>query len=416
MGTGIWLNPDNLEYVEVRRHEDSITDPKDQKALDLSPESRKVINKFSRANKGFETAVRLAALVEGMIRIRGDANDNQVSIEFYKGDGGKLKSVKHALEALQFFILDTDEHPYGSDMFKKRMKDQLTRLLTNAMKLRVVRIYDKDDVKSDSTIVSPNEFLRRMDKGKLLREKTDEVEDPRSVAGALTAECVQETFRLVEDGRKEHERDLLFEDKHVSYSVSKHKQFLNEEKLSRVWQMAKKEGFVWGIVTAYRGENDEATNKKLMNQLKQDVRDAGYGFWELDGRWVETDEQGEKADVGERSLFIAAPKGTDGEEMRQFIMDMTQKYDQDAGIYKSDPEADSDIMLYQHKSERDGERVVDEDHFSIGKFNPNKISDAYSKIDGSGRTFVFESVVDYNAGSFMGAMAKKAYDRKYGLL
>jgi len=420
-GKGYWLNPENLEYKELEsyhRHETSIIDEKTQDELGLNERSKMILSNFSPKEPGFINKVRLAALLEGLIRIRGDLQNSTIVIEFYKGDKGKLSSVNKALEAIQFYVLNKDLK--DSKVWNKRIKDPLTKTLTNAWKLAITRIYGDPNevgVRTDSTELSPQEFLTKMDTGQVLKEESEEEEEMdrcRSITENLALDEIRDTFAKVEKGRKDAEVNALFEDNSVQKNLSRDQEILNEEKLSRVWQMAEKNGWVWGIVSGDRGELGDEENKERMKELKKDVRKMGYGFWELTGRWREKTEKGEEVELWERSLFVAAPKGTDGNEFRENIMNLVQKYDQDAGIYKDNPE-DPEIMLYQYKTIRDGERVVDEDHFSIGRFHPQKIGEAYSKIDKSGRTFVFEAVVDYNPGSFMGAMAKKAYDRKYGL-
>ena len=55
----------------------------------------------------------------------------------------------------------------------------------------------------------------------------------------------------------------------------------------------------WAIVSPYRSENDDRTNKKLMSQFKSSVRKSGYGFIQFISRWI---ADGEAFD--ESSLFI----------------------------------------------------------------------------------------------------------------
>jgi hypothetical protein len=396
MGSGFWLNPENYNYVEVDRHEKSIIRPEDQNKLDLNQRQRSVIAVFKPGDKDFEGEVRLAALREGLIRIRGDMQDSNISIEFYKGEDGRLRSVKSALDAIQFFIVDS-----SADDAKKRMSDPLTRLLSRAFKLNITRLFkDSEDARyqSDSIQITPKDFLTKMEAGgSIMREAKKE--KPIRSCSEITKSMSESSFRTFEKKYMNavhlaEEMDTLFESNCVT-----NKALYNEEKLSRVWQMAKTNGYTWGIISAYRGDKSEIENKQRQNQLKKEIRKAGFGFWELEGHWLETQKDGTKVDKKEKALFVAAPKTVEGNKIKEFIVQKTEEYDQDGGIYKDDPEEDAPIMLYQYKDSKehpDGtkERVVDRDHFSIGKFNANKIAENYSKIIKSGRTFVFESVCD----------------------
>lgn len=194
------------------------------------------------------------------------------------------------------------------------------------------------------------------------------------------------------------------------------KTFVNEEKLSRVWAMATKESGVFGLITAFRGDNSLKENTVLNKKLMSDVRSAGFGYWVLSGRWIETTEDGKKIDVGEETLFISAPKDMEnkGAKLKDFIIKMVKKYDQDAAVFKTDESKDV-IKLFIYKEWKDNKRVVSNKIISIGKFTPNKIADAYSKIRGSGRTFVFEGVIDTNPTGFMNAIVKQSTERNFGM-
>lgn len=213
------------------------------------------------------------------------------------------------------------------------------------------------------------------------------------------------------------------------------KEFLNEEKLARVWKHASQEGSVFSIITAFRGNFSKAKNLSKLNDLKADLRSLGYGFWVLSGTWYTTDPTtGKKLEESERSLFVSVPVDKiDGVGFRKNMIELCKKYDQDAIVIRSDPKSDN-VNLYQYqeseysdneqedtsisKSKNDDvwipkllkTRKINKE-FSIGKFKPQKIGDAWSKIDKSGRTFVFENLVDYNPFSFASALVKGYNDR-----
>lgn len=381
-GLGFWYSPKSNKAIEVSRHEIDIKNPNFQSALELHPAAVSSIGKLPATGKN-EDAIKTIAVRAGQVRARDWQKFTTVQLF---GTGNRLKDIVFSLvELIDGYKNKTDEF----NALTKQTK-AFAKLLSVSWKLKIDNL-----ATGASESISPKELMDQYNDDDFLEEKDDEME--RQIKDIpLSGELIKEAeAHLREHGFfKEEDMDLLFESNCVRYSLDKHKTVINEEKLSRIWQLANKSDYVWGIITGYRGDADDKTNVSQNNKLKKDIRDQGYGFWELDGRWKETDAQGKKQDVGERSLFVAAPRGTDGNEFLDFMIEMTQKYDQDASVYKNDPSADADVMLYQYKTEEDGKRVVDEDHFSIGKFNPNKVGDAYSKILGTDRTFVFESITD----------------------
>jgi len=382
-GAGYWYNPDNNVGVEINRHEHDIKIPKIQEALDLHWAAQEALEDLPVNAKNEEEIKRLA-VESGQVRIRDWQNFVTIQLSARK------RKLQEALGAIADLIQAFKDK---GKTFNKLTPDtkSLAKLLATSWTLKVDNLATKS-----SQSIDPDEYLKSYaDEGFLEDENWDGSNRPIYDISFNDELTIKVQDKLRKHGYyKDVDIQNLFEDTSVNYSIEKNKRALNEEKLSRVWQMANQKGFVWGIITGYRGENDEKTNEAINRKLKRDIRKQGYGFWELDGRWVETDEGGNKQDIGERSLFVAAPKGTDGNDFLRFMIDMTQKYDQDASVYKNDPEPESPVMLYQYKNEKDGDRVVDEDHFPIGKFNANKIADNYSKILGNGRTFVFESVSD----------------------
>ncbi len=151
-----------------------------------------------------------------------------------------------------------------------------------------------------------------------------------------------------------------------------------ESTLTRVWQHAKSNKAV-AMMTAYRNSN-EATkeeNKEKNHQLMQLVRDAGYGYFLLDGYYIENKGKPNEVKVKERSLFIIGSEKDNG-NLLGFIRKMLKKFNQESAIYKKDGQTDIAIVFQNGSSE------------SLGKFSPNKIGANYSKMRGN-RTFIFES-------------------------
>jgi hypothetical protein len=153
---------------------------------------------------------------------------------------------------------------------------------------------------------------------------------------------------------------------------------MDEASLSRAYQhVVEKKSESWGMVTAYRYANSKKENLAANKQLEQDIRKMGYGFFKVEGHWQEcqdpninyTDCPKDKLrDSTEESLFVPNIKK---EEMEK----LCKKYEQDAVIY-GDKDNDAHLIYKNGQSE------------NIGKFQPGKVSQAYSKIKG-GKTFIF---------------------------
>ncbi|CAB4143737.1 Protein of unknown function DUF3293 [uncultured Caudovirales phage] len=153
---------------------------------------------------------------------------------------------------------------------------------------------------------------------------------------------------------------------------------IDESSLSRAYQhVVEKKSPSWGMITAYRYANSKKENQAVQKQLEQDIRKMGYGFFKVEGHWQEcqdpninyTDCPKDKLrDSTEESLFVPNIKK---EEMEK----LCKKYEQDAVIY-GDKDNDAHLIYKNGKTE------------NIGKFQPGKISQAYSKVKG-GKTFIF---------------------------
>jgi len=153
---------------------------------------------------------------------------------------------------------------------------------------------------------------------------------------------------------------------------------MDEASLGRAYQhVVDKKSDSWGMATAYRYANSKKENLAANKRLEQDLRKMGYGYFKVEGHWQEcqdpnvnyTDCPKDKLrDSTEESLFVPNIKK---EEMEK----LCKKYEQDAVIY-GDKDNDAHLIFKNGGSE------------NIGKFQPGKVSQAYSKIKG-GKTFIF---------------------------
>jgi len=155
---------------------------------------------------------------------------------------------------------------------------------------------------------------------------------------------------------------------------------VNESSLSRAYAHTQNGQF--GIITNSRAGNTPEENKRGFYELKSALRQNNLGGIVLLGHWQECSDPNIPydqcpanllTDVAEYSLFV--PKVS-----FKLIKHLIAKYNQDAAIYCG-PETNNIVNLIF----RDGSTQP------IGKFSPQKISQAYSEIHGKkGATFVFE--------------------------
>ena len=157
-------------------------------------------------------------------------------------------------------------------------------------------------------------------------------------------------------------------------------ELLTESSLSRVWQHFKNPDKQVAILTAFRGEYDRDENISRNRDLAAKIRELGYGFFFVDGYWIENQGTPEEQHVSEDSIFVVAPatKQDFDKQMHQ----LGNYYNQDAVLVKnsSGPE-----LIYKDGSTE-----------QLGDLKPGKLSQAYTKLRTNKRsnTFVFESERD----------------------
>jgi hypothetical protein len=182
---------------------------------------------------------------------------------------------------------------------------------------------------------------------------------------------------------------------------------LDEASLGRVLQhvQGKKNVKNWGMMTAYRYANTPNQNKKLNKELEGELRKMGHGFFKVEGHWVECQDgnlsyedcpKNLLKDAIEESLFVPNISAKE-------IHKLGKKYGQDAVIFGGEQTKGNATLIF-----KDGKVE------NIGKFSPNKIQQAYSKLKG-GKTFVFnpeEPKVSDDETKLIDLMPKAALDKK----
>lgn len=156
------------------------------------------------------------------------------------------------------------------------------------------------------------------------------------------------------------------------------KQIVNETSLSRVWRHQNDFEIPFALLTAYRGEYTAKQNKARNKKLEAQVRKAGYGFFKLEGVWIENEGTPEEQRVVEESLFVIGGKD-DGGRLKGLVKGWVKEYNQDAALFRPEDNKGNAILIFKNGKEE-----------KLGKLSVNKTGQAYSKLRNKNATFVFE--------------------------
>jgi hypothetical protein len=156
------------------------------------------------------------------------------------------------------------------------------------------------------------------------------------------------------------------------------RQQLNESSLSRIFQHVEGNKS-FGVVSAFRDDLPMSENMNRHGELKQMVRDAGYGYIEMRGGY-----KGDQGFVQEYSLFVPGAS-------RKSMIRFGEAFDQHSVIYKDDSEF---VMIGTNKNAGVGKELMN--FVRGGKDNINLAKDAIkdffsSLVKGNqrGKKFVF---------------------------
>jgi hypothetical protein len=153
---------------------------------------------------------------------------------------------------------------------------------------------------------------------------------------------------------------------------------LNETTLNRVRSHFNSDRPV-AILTAFRGSFTYNDNVKRNKQLAAELKRNGYGYVFVDGHWVE--KNGGNIDDSKEDSILAIGNENDSGKLKKLVIDQMKKYDQDAVLFK-DTNSKDIVLLFQ-----------DGNVEKLGKFSPDKVAQAYTKLRGrGGRSFVFEEL------------------------
>ena len=89
-------------------------------------------------------------------------------------------------------------------------------------------------------------------------------------------------------------------------------------------------------MSAERGDKSKKENKERSKQLEKDIRGRGMGMTKAKGAFVETDDDGKRREVGERS-YIVTPGKKGKRKFKKEVSALGKKHDQDSVLIKQKP-------------------------------------------------------------------------------
>jgi hypothetical protein len=165
--------------------------------------------------------------------------------------------------------------------------------------------------------------------------------------------------------------------------------YLKEASLSRIWKHIEA-GRPFGMLTAFRGNKDNIdpmihrrNNLAKNKQLEAAIRAAGYGFFRMEGHYIEGYGTDAAEDVKEQSFFVIGDEDVD--TFKLFLKKQGQRFDQDS-IFFFDPDKQKGFLIGTNHTGYPGFNKEE----SVGKWHPSKVGEFYSKMKRS--VFVFESL------------------------
>ncbi len=150
---------------------------------------------------------------------------------------------------------------------------------------------------------------------------------------------------------------------------------IKEASLSRIWKhVENKQQFA--LFTGFRDKYTYEENVNRNKSIAAKLRNAGYGYFFVDGNWIENEGTDDEVPVQEDSIFAIG----NGEEFKNLIISLGKQYEQDA-VLISNQEGN---FLY----DKNGNKIQNVGSIRLGRLGP-----IYSSLRPSqkNRYFVFET-------------------------
>lgn len=146
-----------------------------------------------------------------------------------------------------------------------------------------------------------------------------------------------------------------------------------------------------GAISAFRGRYTLSENRTRNAKLASDIRSAGFGYYKMEGHYIEGYKTDKQKDVHEEAFFIIGDEGNDNGKLKGFLRKAGARYNQDSVLYKAFNNKNA-ILIGTQSADEDGNPVTFPGlgkEVSVGEFKPMRMGEFYSKM--KGKSFTFES-------------------------
>lgn len=178
---------------------------------------------------------------------------------------------------------------------------------------------------------------------------------------------------------------------------------LDETNLSRLQEYMGNSSL--GIISAFRDRYSLLVNRSRNRELVSDIKEAGFGYIELEGHTVEGDKE-----VKEESFLVFSSEGkADDGHLLGFMKKEGAKFNQESVLLKLF-EGPKPFLLGTSSHDEDGNLIEFPgfgNKYYFDGWHPQEIRRYYSKM--KGKTFVFESI--RTPMGFFGNWARHLYEQ-----
>ena len=143
---------------------------------------------------------------------------------------------------------------------------------------------------------------------------------------------------------------------------------LDEGSIARLYQHTIDRNI--GIVTAFRGRYTKTENLARNAKLQSDIRGAGFGFYRLEGHYIEGFGSEASKDVKEQSFLVIGDLKEDSGRLKGMLKKWGAKWNQDSVLYKSNTGKNAVLMGTQSKDEEGKEATsCEKENCNFGRFD-----------------------------------------------
>lgn len=141
--------------------------------------------------------------------------------------------------------------------------------------------------------------------------------------------------------------------------------------LSRVYQHTKERNI--GALTAFRNEYSLQENRERNKGLEKSIRDAGYGFIRVKGRYIENRGTDKEVPVDEESFIVIGGKtDEDKNKLNAFLTKLGAEYQQDSVLFKPYDDSEAHLVFTTGKDKGTS--------FSVGEWAPTNLGEYFSVL------------------------------------